>query len=375
MTKDIASAHSNQLDARLAARELIAQLDGLTPVAIAFFTSHRHDGLAISRHLMSAFPGAAVIGCSTAGELTQEVSTTGSTSLLALGRGKVCRAKAALARFEAGVERGIQGAITQLSGALQIDLRAADPDRWVGVVLVEGLRMNEEEANTALGNAAPLLSFVGGSAGDDTEFVKTQVFCQGEVTSDGAALLLLEAAVPFVVSKTCSFVAQSEKFQVTRGDLRERIVYELDRRPVLEVYSEALGITPSEITSQTFMVAPLGIMIDGKPWIRSPQRVLPDGGLKFYCQLAEGTEVQIMRNTDLVADTKCEIARVRDQLGGQLSGGFAFNCILRRLELDAKNLHGPFLESFAGIEMAGFHTYGESFLAHINQTLTGLWFR
>jgi hypothetical protein len=48
---------------------------------------------------------------------------------------------------------------------------------------------------------------------------------------------------------------------------------------------------------------------------------------------------------------------------------------LRRLELDAKQRHEPFIASFAGLEMAGFHTYGESWLGHINQTLTGLWFK
>lgn len=374
MTNDIASAHSYQRDAKQAADELIAQLKGMAPTALLFFCSHRHDGVALSKHLMAAFPGAQVIGCSTAGELTQNVSTTGSTSLLALGRSKVRRAKAALARFEDGVEAGIQHAAAALGRGLSLDLRAADPRRYVGVVLVEGLRMNEEAANTALGNAAPLLSFVGGSAGDDVEFVKTQVFAQGEVSSDGAALLLLDVDVPFVVGKTCSFVPQSELLLITRGDLEQRIVYEINHRPALEVYAELLGTSPAALSSQTFMVAPFGIMIDGQPWIRSPQRALPDGGLKFYCQLAEGTEVQVMRSTDLVADTKREMARVREQLGGTLSGGLAFNCILRRLELDAKNLHGPFLEAFSGLEMAGFHTYGESFLAHINQTLTGLWF-
>src|SRR5690606_4751923 len=120
---------------------------------------------------------------------------------------------------------------------------------------------------------------------------------------------------------------------------------------------------------------PLGLMIDGKPWIRSPQQVLPDGSLKFYCQLLEGASVHVMQSTDLVDDTRRELARVKGELGGTLSGGLAFNCILRRLELDAKDLHGPFLSAFEGLEVGGFHTYGESWLGHINQTLTGLWFK
>jgi len=100
-----------------------------------------------------------------------------------------------------------------------------------------------------------------------------------------------------------------------------------------------------------------------------------DGGLKLYCPLLPDSEVHVMRSTDLVDDTRQEVARVKEVLGDGCSGGIVFNCILRRLELDAKHLHEPFLKAFAGMEVAGFHTYGESFLGHINQTLTGIWFK
>jgi len=374
MGKDIRSAHTAATDSSAAADALVAQLAGEAPVAIVFFAAHQHDGALISGRLKQAFPDATVVGCSTAGELTQNVSTTGTVSLLALGASKVRRAAGALARFDTSVERGIQEATASLSRALDVNLRRAAPDRFVGVALVEGLRMSEEAANAALGNVAPLLSFVGGSAGDNLEFRVTRVYCNGEASDHGAALLLLDAAVPFVIGKTCSFEPQSAAFKVTRADVPARVVYELAGRPVLEVYAEAVGKKPHDIGSDVFMTHPLGLMIDGAAWIRSPQQVLPDGGLKFYCQLDEGTEVHVMRSTDLVGETHAELARVRAALGGKLSGGLAFNCILRRLELDDKKLHGAFLEAFHGLEMGGFHTYGESWLGHINQTLTGLWF-
>jgi hypothetical protein len=374
MTEGIRSAHTACVDTAEAAEALIAQLAGDAPLAIAFFCAAHHDGAALCRALMAAFPEAQVIGCTTAGELTEGVSTTGSVSLLALGQGKVRRAASALARFEHGVEVGVADATRRIASTLDVSLRALDPASWVGVVLVEGLRMHEEAANAALGNAAPLLSFVGGSAGDGGQFVATRVFCQGEECGDGAALLLLEAAVPFVVGKTCSFEPQSRSLTVTRADAATRVVYELDGRPVEEVYAEALGIPRQELDSRVFMRAPLGVMIDGAPWIRSPQRVLAEGGLKFYCQIPEGMEVQIMKSTDLVADTRAEVLRVRAALGGKLSGGLVFNCILRRLELDEGRQHEAFLGAFEGLSAAGFHTYGESFLAHINQTLLGLWF-
>lgn len=374
MAKDIFSAHTALQDSSTAASALITDLQGMQPVAVVFFASHLHDGALISREIKRAFPEAAVIGCTTAGELTQHVSTTGSVSLLALGAGKVRRAAAALARFDASVPAGVQDATNALAERLDVNLREADPQRFVGITLVEGLRMNEEAANEALGNAAPLLSFVGGSAGDNLEFKVTRVFCDGEESDNGAALLLMDAAVPFVVGKTCSFAPHSAAVKVTRADVAQRVVYELGGKPILDVYAEALGKQGSEINADVFMTHPLGLMIDGLPWIRSPQQVLPDGGIKFYCRLREDAEVHVMRSTDLVQDTHDEIKRVRAALSGKLSGGFAFNCILRRLELDATRQHGRFLEAFTGLEVGGFHTYGESWLGHINQTFTGLWF-
>ncbi len=374
MARDICSAHTRQRDDKAAAAELVAQLAGEDPIAIAFFASYQYDGALLSGELKRAFPNAQVIGCTTAGELTQHVSCLDSVSLLALGGSKVRRAAASIARFEHGVSVGVQHATAELSRALDLDLRTADPQRYVGIVLVEGLRMKEEEANEALGNAAPLLSFVGGSAGDNGNFAVTRVFCNGEASDDGAALLLLDAAVPFVIGRTCSFVPFGASHKVTKADESQRVVYELNGRPVLEVYAEAVTAQPSDLNSHVFMKNPVGVMVDGAPFIRSPQRVLADGGLKFYCQLREGTDVHIMESKDLIEDTCNELVRVRQALGGSLSGGFAFNCILRRLELDAKDLHAPFLAAFAGIEMGGFHTYGESWLGHINQTLTGLWF-
>jgi hypothetical protein len=241
-------------------------------------------------------------------------------------------------------------------------------------VLFEGLHMREEAANEALGNVAPLLSFVGGSAGDDLAFESTRVFHNGEVCDDGAALLLFDMAVPFVISKTCSFRPTATHWKVTRADLANRVVYELDGKPILPMYAAAVKTSPDKLDGSVFMSHPVGLMIDGQPWIRSPMRALPDGGLKFYCRIAEGMDVHLMESTDLVEDTRLSLADAEKRLGSPIAGGLAFNCILRRLQMDTSSLHGPFLELFRGKAIAGFHTYGESWLGHINQTVTALYF-
>jgi hypothetical protein len=372
--RDIASARSTRLEAEEAAAELASQWGGLAPRAIFFFCSPRHDGARLSAALRARYPQAEVLGCTTAGEFTQESSGVDSVTALALGAGKVRRCAGVLARFEGGVAAGVQSAVKRLGEALGVSLREADPSRYVGVMLVEGVGMHEEEVNAALGNAAPLLSFVGGSAGDNLAFRETRVFYNGEASSDGAVLFVLEAAVPFTVLKTCSFEPTGKVFEVTHVDVPQRVVYALEGRPVAQVYAEAVGVAPGQLDSRVFMSHPLGLMIDGKPWIRSPQQQLPDGGLRFYCQVLEGARMHLMRSTALVGETRTALEDARRELGGRLSGGLLFNCVLRRLEMDDRQLHGPFLETLRGLEVAGFHTYGESWLGHINQTLTALVF-
>ncbi len=370
----IRSAFTHEKNANAVVDALAAQFGDTQPKAIVFFCSHHHDGAAISGALKKRYGAADVIGCTTAGEFNDSRTGTDGVSAIALGGEKVKRAAGALAKFGGSVDGGVKEALGRIGQSLGLDPREADPKQFVGIVLVEGLRGKEEEANEALGNAAPQLSFVGGSAGDNLEFKETRVFCNGEASNDGAALLLLEAAVPFTVAKTCSFEPTGKKFKVTKADVPNRVIYELDGKPVTQVYADAVGVSPEKLDGNVFMSHPVGLMIDQKPWIRSPQRVLPDGGLKFYCRVLEGMEIHLMRSTDLVGDTKGCLEGVRQELGG-LSGGLTFNCILRRLELDAKKLHEPFLASLKGLQTAGFHTYGESWLGHINQTFTALLFK
>ena len=368
------SAWTQQRDARLAAAELAEQFGLVNPKAILFFCSHHHDGKTLSGTLRERYPGAEVIGCTTAGEFTDREHGSSSVSALALGSDKVLRCAGALAPCAQGTAPGVKAAMDRIATTLKIEPRALDPKRYVGVVLVEGLKMREEEVNEELGNHAPVISFVGGSAGDNLEFKATHVFYNGESCDDGAVLLLLEMAVPFTVTKTCSFEPTGKQFRATKVDEKTRTIYELDGRPVAEVYAAGLGIAPGKLDGSAFMSSPMGLMIDGKPWIRSPQQLLPDGGLRFYCKVSEGMDIHLMRSTDLVADTHRAMALVPAALGQPLAGGLLFNCILRRLELDAKDAHGPFLNAFHGIQAAGFHTYGESWLGHINQTFTALLF-
>jgi hypothetical protein len=359
-------------DAGQAAKEMVAALSGGDPAAVVYFASPRLDGRRLARELRAAFPRAAVLGCSTAGEFSQQAHTVGGVSAVALDRAQVKRAYTALASLEGGVEAGVRAAAAELEKAVEAPLSSLDPERWVGLVLIDGLHGAEERVNEVLGEIAPFLYFVGGSAGDDLGFKESVVYAGERGSTRGAALALLEMAAPWTVMKTCSFVPAGRRFHITAADVERRVVLELDGRPAALVYAEAVGCAPDKLDSAVFMEKPLGLMIDGKPWIRSPQAVVEGGGIAFYCQILPGTEVELMASTDLIAETAGAFAAAAEKVGGAARAVVAFNCILRRLQLDARHGHEAFVRVFGDAATAGFHTYGESWMGHINQTLTAL---
>jgi hypothetical protein len=352
---------------------LLSGLRGTPAAAVLYFASSRYDPQHLAGPISAAFPGAAVIGCSTAGEFTDQVDGTGGISAVAFPHGLLTGAVAALGELSGDVEAGTQAAVSRLEWRLGIQLRDLDPADHVGFVLLDGMHGCEEKVNDTLGNAAPLLEFVGGSAGDDLAFERTWVAAGEEVSYHGVALLVARSGVPYQIVKTCSFVPTGRTMRITKADVAGRYVQELDGRPAAEVYAEAVGVPMHTLDSAVWSRYPVGLMIDGQPWIRSPQSVV-DGGIRFYAQLRPGMQVELMSAGDLVGDTREAMERALASLGGQVRGAVLFNCILRRLEMDAEGLTESFLAALGQIPSAGFHTYGETWLGHVNQTLTGIVF-
>ena len=67
-----------------------------------------------------------------------------------------------------------------------------------------------------------------------------------------------------------------------------------------------------------------------------------------------------------------------EQIDASLGGTdfvLGFDCILRRLDAESRQVRHKVEELYRRYGVAGFHTYGEQFNAmHFNQTLTGIAF-
>jgi hypothetical protein len=361
--------------AREAVAAVLASLDaglaGRQAKVVAFFASSHYDPQLLAGPLSAHFPHAQVIGCSTAGEFTQDASGVTGISAIALHDGQVERCVAALAELGEDPYAAVQAAVGALDTRWGAPLRDVGPEH-LGLVLIDGMHGHEELVSIALGDALPHLDVVGGSAGDDLRFDRTWVSVGDEVSFQGAALLVARMAAPFVVLQSSSFRTTGRALRVTRADAGDRVVHELNGRPAALAYAEAVGCLPDELDDAVFMRAPLGLVIDGAPFVRSPQAVNADGSIRFYCQVVEGAELELMSSGDLVSDTAEALLSAVDRLGGSASASLLFNCILRRLEMDEAGSTAAFLDALGPTPAAGFHTYGETWLGHMNQTLTGV---
>ena len=353
---------------------LRAGLDQASAAAVLYFASSRFHPDEVVGPMAAAFPEAAVIGCSTAGEFTDVQTTTGAITAVAIPHGIVGRATAALGDLAQGVSAGITGAIDRVESGLRLPLRELDPADHVGFVLIDGMHQAEEAVNEALGNAAPLLDIVGASAGDDLAFERTWVAAGEQYSYQGVALMICRVEVPFRVIKTCAVQPTGVTLRITEIDESKRVVTRFDGRPAAQAYAEAIGVDVAALDSSVFMRFPVGQMISGEPWVRSPQGLAEAGGIRFLAQMPLGMDVSLMRTDDLVAGTREALRTAVRGLRGFTSGGVMFNCILRRLEMDSLGVGQEFVDAFGGLPVAGFHTYGETWMAHVNQTLTGVVF-
>ncbi|HET9985178.1 MAG TPA: FIST N-terminal domain-containing protein [Longimicrobiales bacterium] len=360
-------AQSTNPDPRAAAAELKAGLGAGEWQLVLYFVSSAYPQAETAAAVQRAFAPARTLGCSTAGEIVSGAMATSSIVAMALDAEP-------LADFDLQLvadihdRAAIDAALARLEEHFGASLRRMDVDRYVGLALMDGLSGAEERLMDYLGDRTDVL-FVGGSAGDDLAFRETTVHADGRTSARGAVLAILRPRNGFDIIKTQSFTEFGRTLVPTAVDEATRTVREFDGRPAVQAYAEALGASPEALADE-FMSHPLGLMVDGEPFVRSPQQV-SGGAIRFFCAVKEGMELSILTSADIVRDTERALA---ERLSGA-AGLVNFNCILRTLELRKKGLDEAYGRLFERVPTIGFSTYGEAYLGHVNQTATMLLLR
>ena len=96
--------------------------------------------------------------------------------------------------------------------------------------------------------------------------------------------------------------------------------------------------------------------------------------LSFLGAIDDGLILTLGRGKEIIETLEAELD-VRDGRDGQPDFVLGFDCVLRKLEIEQKQLTGEVSEIFRRRRVVGFNTYGEQHCGvHVNQTFVGVAF-
>ncbi len=365
-------AQSCAQDPREAVEEFHAGVAQPDATLVIFFCSSEYDRDVLAAEMGRRFAGAQVVGCTTAGEIGPAGCRDHSITGVSFSPG-ACRAVIGrlgdLRRFQ--ISDGVAFA-HDLRRRLSEIAPGCDGRNSFAFLLVDGLFGHEELLAHSLQEGLSEISLVGGSAGDGMSFDSTFVYHDGRFSSDAAVLVLATTPLPFTEFKTQHFVPTDERLVVTEADPSQRVVKEINGLPAAAEYARILGIDADDLDPVRFAASPVVVLIDGANYVRSIQKVNPDGSLKFYCAIERGVVLRVAKGVDLVTNLETALSQVRARIGPpQLV--LTFDCILRKLEITEAGLDRAVSDILLRNNAVGFNTYGEQFCGvHVNQTLTAI---
>jgi hypothetical protein len=379
---DIVHGRTMARSPAVAADELCARLGTLKPKLVTMFASRDRDHVALNRAMRERLPkGTRLIGASTGGEIDREGlhgssvvmgALTGDLEVgIGLGRDLTRNAPAA-------GEAAIRDAAQQL-GARASDLSSR---KYVALVIDDGFRFCKEELLLGVMAMNQALVAVGGGAYDtELDYSKASaiVHVDGEVTTDSVAVALFRTDAPWAALRSHWYAPTGQTLRITKIDESAKRALEIDGQPAARRYAELLGIGVDELEfgkPHGFANRPTALRVGREYFIRSPWKPLDDGSILFANMLEEGSELELVKATDVVESTRrffeSELpARVQSPRAALL-----FQCGGRKLYAENTGRISEFSQAFRSAPpCAGMTVLFEIYCGfHINTTLTTLAF-
>ncbi|MGH7048835.1 MAG: FIST signal transduction protein [Stellaceae bacterium] len=334
----------------------VAASDGpLAPTLVLFFAGPGTlDGGARFAEMRARYPAAAILGCTTGGEIADVDVLDGSVVATAIEFERT-RLAFAEATIDAGGDSLVAG--RRLGAELpRAGLRGV-------FVLSDGTRVNGSDLVAGLQSAlGPDATITGGLAGDGARFASTRVGLNTNPTPGRiVAVGFYGEAVGLGFGSFGGWDTVGPQRLVTRAS--GNILYELDDQSALTLYRKYLGLEADNLPASALLY-PLRIHPPGRPeaaLVRTVIGIDPAGGMIFAGTVPQGHVAQVMLGyfDNLVAGAG-RAARRAAQPAAQLA--VLVSCIGRKLllgqqiadEVDAvKSVLG------AACRLTGFYSYGE----------------
>lgn len=371
--------HSSLYGAKEASRdvanEILANVKCDEIELLLFHTSTLFDLDTVAKEISARFPHVNIVGCTSAGEFNKNGYGTEKLLAVAFLKNEFSIATALVPNLGEVNFDEAHDIASGLRRALQGRERRYDTEQHFVISVLDGLTRHEEHFLETFATAFGNIPHLGGSAGDDLKLEATYVFYNGEFHRDAAVLLLVGTGKPFTVFSIDHINSPVSKLVVTHADPESRTVYEINGEPAAQYYASLLGMKAEDLTPDVFSMFPLAVMVGGKYFIRSIQKVdLATNAITFYCAVDIGIILTFVQMGDCIEALESKLDKLRAQLG-EPEFVYACDCFLRRLEIQqGKNDH-EIRRLQQRYNVAGFNAYGEHIHSvHLNQTFTGVYF-
>lgn len=368
----IRRADSRSTNVQDAIKELDASLHLQNSALTLFFCANSYCQPDFASAIRDAAGDALVVGCTSAGEIGAAGYARKSIAAMSFPK-EDFKAGAALVE---GLKDFTSDQAEQLVRDLRQELKQQGVENMhscFALLLVDGMSIAEESLTYRLQEALGEIPLIGGSAGDDYHFERTNVYLDGRFSSDAAVLVVIHTERPWEVFKEQHFRPTDKKMVVTAADPERRVVLELNGEVAGKEYARLLGLDdPALLTPLHYGRNPLMLRMGDNWYVRSPHKVLEDGSLGLFCAIDVGLVLVLGQGVNLVSDLKARLADIQSRIG-PIAATIACDCIQRRMELELTGELDQASEILTANNAIGFSTYGEQFgVLHVNQTLTGV---
>jgi hypothetical protein len=358
--------HSEAPDPAQAVAEFAAQIGAGDLDALVFFCSPEYDLEALGRAIGATFR-CPVVGCTSSGQIGQAGFQKSRLTGIGFAGG------VSLRPFVIHPLREHAAQVARISQQVIDECDHGRSGHRFGLLLIDGLSCQEERVAASLYQTIGNVPIVGGSAGDDLRFERTQVYLgDGRFSSDAAVFALMSSESPIVPIKVQHFHSSTTEFVITGADPERRIIHEMNGEPAVFAYAEAVGVAPRLLTPQIFSRHPLVLRFGREPYVRSILKANADLSLTCYCAIEEGLIVSLGEPADPLHSLEQAFVDVTQKIP-QPAVIIGCDCVLRRLEFEQQGIDQQIGSLMAQNRVFGFSTYGEQYNGlHLNQTFTGV---
>ncbi len=363
-------ATSRATEAQAAVDEVLAAVDLDEACFLLAFVPAGLNLDSVSRGLEAGAAGVPAFGCTTAGTITPLGYETEALLLLAFPREHFRCASMLIQPLKPLSMKSIAAQVRNHEARFR---RTAGWNR-LALIFADGLSKQEDLLVSTLEAALGELPIFGGSAGDNLAFRETFVLHKGRYHTNAALLLLLETDLDFQGLGFDHFLPTDRQMVVTEAIPEERLVLEINGAPAALEYARLVGCPVEQLSPQIFAENPMLVRQNMNYHVRAINGAPGAHALSFLGAIDDGLILTLGRGKEIIETLEAGLD-VRGPHGASPDFVLGFDCVLRKLEIEQKQLAGPVGEIFRRRRVFGFNTYGEQHCGvHVNQTFVGVAF-